>query len=481
MNSIIQMLFYSLVLLLLGAGCFFTLRFGCLQLRALPHSLSMLKRQANREGVTPFQAFSIGLAARVGTGTIVGIAIALTVGGPGAIFWMWVTGFIGMSSAFVEATLAQIFKVPYGKNSFRGGPAYYIRAGLNSRFLSIAFALSLILTYGFAFNAVQAHSVSDAFSHMFGWDRAAIGIALVLLTAPVLFGGLRRVGYVSSVIVPIMALGYLALACYVVWQNLSVVPDIFKLIITNAFGFKQAAGGVAGYALSQVVMTGVRRGLFANEAGMGSAPNAAAAATTRHPATQGLLQMLGVAIDTFVICTATALMILVSGEYTIGTSIEGAALTQRALASAVGHWGNLFMTLAIFLFGWSTIIGNYAYAESNFEFLSRKPFTLQLFRVTVLGIVMIGSVESLEHVWAMADVSMAIMAIINLGAIIALSKYALVVWQDYQRQRRAGVKEPVFAAHTIPELANKLAHPVWKESETDSLTTYSSAGLPKTA
>ncbi len=453
---------YVLVFLLVGVGIFFTFYFRFVQVRALAHSVRMLwQKSDSKAGVTPFQAFAIGLASRVGTGNIVGVAVALTVGGPGAILWMWITALLGMSSAFVEATLAQIFKVPHGDNSFRGGPAYYIRTGLGSRFFSTLFALVFAVTFGFSFNAVQAHSIADAFQQAFSISPQTTSLILVLLTAPILFGGIHRVSRVSQVIVPVMAFGYLALSGYVVAQNISALPAIFTLIFKTAFGVQQAAGGIAGYAISQVMLVGIKRGLFANEAGMGSAPNSAAMATTSHPITQGLLQMLGVFVDTMIICSATAFMILASGQYEMGMQMEGAALTQRALASAVGGWGNAFMAAAIFLFAWSSIVGNYAYAEGNVEFISRKKLVLPFFRIAVLVAVVVGSLSSLPTVWKIADTSMAVMTIINLVAIVRLRKYVLAAWQDYKAQRANGLNEPIFDLRVVPSVVCKLAEAVW--------------------
>jgi AGCS family alanine or glycine:cation symporter len=466
MNPINHWLFYLLVVLLLGVGLYFTLRFGFLQLRALPHSVRMLWQKADHEGITSFQAFAIGLASRVGTGHIAGVAVALTAGGPGAVFWMWVTAFLGMASAFVESTLAQLFKTPHGDGTFRGGPAYYIRFGLNSRWLSRLFALVLILTAGFAFNAVQANSIAEAFEHAFGWQRALTGALLALLITPIIFGGVRRVARLVETVVPVMTLGYVVLAGYVVLQNLPALPGVFSLIVKSAFGLQQAVGGFAGYTLSQAMMVGIKRGLFSNEAGMGTAPNAAATAVTRHPVTQGLLQMLGVMVDTFVICTATALMILASGQYEAGIAVEGAALTQRALASAVGDWGGVFMAGAIFCFAWSTIIGHYVYLEGNLAFLSRNRILLLLFRLAAPAVVIAGSLGSVSQVWRMADVSMALMATINLMAIVPLSKYALAAWRDYQAQRKNGIKEPAFSLDAIPELAKRLPQGVWPGTAT---------------
>ncbi|MBR7995368.1 alanine:cation symporter family protein [Burkholderia cenocepacia] len=454
---------YVLIALLLGAGAWFTLRFRMIQLKALFLSMKLVGSKGEPGSISSFQAFATGLASRVGTGNIAGVAVALTVGGPGAIFWMWMTALVGMSSAFVEATLAQIFKVSHPDGSYRGGPAYYIQTGLRSRGFGVLFSLSLILAFGFVFNAVQANAIADAFHTSFGWRRETVGLGLVLLSAPIIFGGIRRIATVAQVIVPLMAIGYLGLAVYAVATHITLVPGVIALIVKSAFGLEQAAGGLTGYAVSQAIAIGVKRGLFSNEAGMGSAPNVAATASTRHPVTQGLIQMLGVFVDTIVICSATAFVILLSGQYELGTGMEGAALTQRAISSHVGDWGGIYMAVAIFFLAFSSVIGNYAYAEGNVEFITKRRGVLPLFRIAVLGMVMFGSVGQLPLVWAMADTSMGLMAIINLIAILALGKYAHAAWADYRRQRAAGVADPVFTRNTIPELARVLPADVWGE------------------
>lgn len=454
---------YVLIALLLGAGAWFTLRFRMIQLRALFLSMRLVGSKGEPGSISSFQAFATGLASRVGTGNIAGVAVAMTVGGPGAIFWMWMTALVGMSSAFVEATLAQIFKVSHHDGTYRGGPAYYIQIGLRSRGFGVLFSLSLILAFGFVFNAVQANAIAEAFNTSFGVSRAAVGLALVALTAPIIFGGIRRIAHVAQVIVPVMAIGYLALAVYAVATHVALVPEMIVLIVKSAFGLDQAAGGLTGYAVSQAVSIGVKRGLFSNEAGMGSAPNAAATASTRHPVTQGLIQMLGVFVDTIVICSATAFVILLSGQYEPGTSMEGAALTQRAISSHVGDWGGIYMAVAIFFLAFSSVIGNYAYAEGNVGFVTSRRGALFVFRLAVLGMVMFGSVGQLPLVWAMADTSMGLMALINLIAILMLGKYAHAAWRDYQRQRAAGVADPVFTRKTIPALAKVLPDDVWGE------------------
>ena len=452
---------YVLIYLLLSVGAFFTIRFGFIQSRIFRSNLFKREPGQSVEGITGFQAFATGIASRVGTGNIVGVAVALTVGGPGAIFWMWVVALLGMSSAFVEATLAQIFKVRNEDGSFRGGPSYYIQIGLRSRAFGMVFALSLILAFGFVFNAVQAQSIAETMDISFHIPRHWVGIALVLLTAPVIFGGIRRVAKFAAVIVPIMAVGYLGVAAFVLVTHLTELPAVFSLIIKSAFGLEQAVGGTVGYAITVAMMTGIKRGLFSNEAGMGSAPNAAAAAVTSHPVSQGLLQMMGVVVDTMIICTATALIILLSGEYVPGGATQGASLTHAAITAHLGSWGGLFLTVAIFFFAYSSVLGNYAYAEGNVQFISKHPLLLFLFRLCVLGMVMFGATGSLPLVWDMADTSMGLMALINLVAIVLLSKYAYAAWRDYLEQKKRGIDVPKFTRHSIPALRDVLPKDVW--------------------
>lgn len=452
---------YILVYLLFCIGIFFTLRTGFLQFRGLKRACMVTFAKAGPGEITSFQAFATGLASRVGTGNIAGVATAISVGGPGAVFWMWVTALLGMSSAFIEATLAQIFKVRNEDGTFRGGPAYYIQQGLGSRIWGTIFALSLLLAFGLVFNAVQSNSISDALYNGFGLDRTISGILVVLASGAVIFGGARRIGRVAEILVPVMAALYLLVALYAIIANLDKIPQVLMLIFSAAFSPKAVLGGAAGASLRSAMEMGIKRGLFSNEAGMGSAPNAAASASTPHPVNQGLLQMLGVGIDTIVICSATAFTILLSDVYIPGGGARGAALTQAAVNFHVGNWGSGFMAVAVFLFAFTSIIGNYAYAESNIHFI-RHDYRLQfVFRLMVLGMVMFGAVGSLPLVWDMADVSMGFMALINLVAILLLSRYAFVAWKDYTLQLDLGY-EPVFKSTSIEGLSHKLADDCWK-------------------
>jgi AGCS family alanine or glycine:cation symporter len=462
-----------------AVGVFYTFVTGAVQLRLFLHSILVMKgsrkETQDEHGITPFQAFVTGLASRVGVGNVAGVAIAIAIGGPGAVFWMWFTAFLGMSSAFVESSLAQLFKVRDHQNKqFRGGPAYYITQGLKQKWLGIVFALSLILAYGFVFNAVQANAIIGATSHAWGWDKANfvlglgslnfevswVGIALVVMTALIIFGGIKRIARVAEGIVPFMALLYIMVALYIAITNLPMLPEIFKLIFTEAFQFNAAAGGFFGAMISMAMMMGIKRGLFSNEAGMGSAPNAAAASDVKHPVNQGLVQMLGVFVDTFVVCSCTAIIIMVSGLYH-EAGFEGVTLTQKALESQIGGWGGGFLAIILFLFAFTSIIGNYAYAESNVQFINDNPKVMFIFRLLVLAMVYFGAITSVPLIWSMADLSMGLMATINLVAILLLTPMARILLKDYTSQLKKGIKEPEFKIDQYPELKKKVDSDIW--------------------
>ncbi|MFS0782117.1 alanine/glycine:cation symporter family protein [Bacillus sp. 1P06AnD] len=432
---------YILIAVLLALGLFFTIKTKFVQFGYLGEMFKLMTDKATvttegRRGISSFQAFCISTASRVGTGNLAGVATAITFGGPGAIFWMWIIAFLGGASSFIESTLAQVYKVK-DRDGYRGGPAYYMEKGLKNRKLGIVFAVIITFCFGLVFNSVQSNTISMAINDSFGVNTKTIGIVLALLTALVVFGGIKRIAHVVQVIVPVMALLYLVLALFVVVMNVTEIPTVFKLIIENAFGVEQAVGGGFGAA----ILYGVKRGLFSNEAGMGSAPNAAASASVTHPVKQGLIQTLGVFTDTILICSATAFIILLSGTYTSGA--EGINLTQMALTEHIGPWASIFIAVAIFLFGFSSIIGNYYYGETNIEFIRDNKIALNIYRVLVLCMVLWGSVAQLAVVWTLADVFMGIMALINLVAIALLYKVALRALQDYREQRKQG-KDPVF-------------------------------------
>ncbi|MEB5519040.1 alanine/glycine:cation symporter family protein [Vibrio cholerae] len=458
-----------LVYLLVGVGIYFTLRLGFIQFRHFTHTFTVLRnsRKADKAGISSFQALCTSLAARVGTGNMAGVAVALTAGGPGAIFWMWLIAMLGMATSFAESTLAQLYKTRDKDGNYRGGPAYYMEKGLGMRWMGVLFSIFLIIAFGLVFNAVQANSITNAMKTAFGFEPMLIGIGIVLLTAFVIFGGIRKIARTAELIVPFMAFAYLAIALFVVVMNYEKVPDAISLIFKSAFGLQEAAAGGLGYAIAQAMINGVKRGLFSNEAGMGSAPNAAASATPYppHPASQGYVQMLGVFIDTIVICTAAVAIILMSGEYVPHGELTGIELTQRALSSQVGDWGGIFIAFAIFFFAFTSIIANYSYAETNLIFLEHNNKKgLVLFRLVFLGMVMFGSLATLPTVWAMADVSMGLMAIVNLVAILLLSGIVIKLAKDYNRQLDAG-KVPTFDANDYPELKSQLEDGIWDNNK----------------
>ena len=453
----------GLVYVLLGAGLFFTLATGFVQFRLLGRSIKEMlggrKQGDDPHGITPFQAFVTGLASRVGVGNIAGVAIAISVGGPGAVFWMWITALIGMSSAFVESSLAQLFKIrDYDNHHFRGGPAYYITQGLGQKWLGIVFALSLIFCFGFVYEAVQTNTITVTAKAAWGWNEHAVGVALVIMTAPIIFGGIRRVSRFAEMLVPLMATLYLLMALYIIITNISLIPHVFGQIFSSAFKFEAAGGGLLGGLISQTMMIGIKRGLYSNEAGQGSAPNAAAAAEVKHPVSQGMIQMLGVFVDTIIVCSCTAFIVLVY-QQPYG-DLSGAELTQAAIVSQVGAWGADFLAIILFMFAFSTVIGNYAYAESNVQFIKSHWLLTALFRMMVLGWVYFGAVANVPLVWDMADMAMGTMAWINLVAILLLSPLAFLLLRDYTSKLKMG-KDPVFKLSEHPGLKRKIKSDIW--------------------
>ena len=441
-----------LIVMLITLGLYFTFRTKFVQFRFFKEMFRLLGDGATGEkkegSVSSFQAFCISTASRVGTGNIAGIAMAVVAGGPGSVFWMWLIALIGSASSFVESTLAQIFKVR-DKDTFRGGPAYYIEQGLNNKGMGILFSILITICFGFIFNAVQSNTITAAFNNAFGVDRVVVGVVLAVLTGIIIFGGVQRVAKVSEIIVPIFAVMYILVALFVVVINIAEIPGIIKTIFESAFGFREmAVGGFAG-----MMMVGIKRGLFSNEAGMGSAPNAAATADVSHPVKQGLIQTLGVFTDTIVICSCTAFMILLYSDYATA-GVDGIELTQAALSAQIGPIGNIFIAVCILLFAFSSIVGNYYYGQSNIEFMSDNKIILNVFRAMVVGMVLFGSVAKVQVVWDLADVFMGLMAVINLIAISLLGKYAFMALKDYSDQKKAGIKDPVFKASSIKGLEN---------------------------
>ena len=457
-----------LIYLLIGIGLYFTYRLNFIQFRYFKHMFAVMRnsRKSDASGISSFQALCTTLAARVGSGNMAGVAVALTLGGPGAIFWMWLIAMLGMATAFAESALAQLYKIRDDEGNYRGGPAYYMERGLGMRWMGVMFSICLIIAFGLVFNAVQANSISQATYVAFGWQPHYIGFGLVVLTGLIIFGGLRTIARTAEILVPAMALCYLALALFIMFSNIEQLPHILMLIFRSAFGFEEAASGALGYTIAQGMINGLKRGLFSNEAGMGSAPNAAASATPYppHPASQGYVQMLGVFIDTIVICSATVAIILMSGEYEPHSSITGIELTQKAISSQVGDWGGIFIAIAIFFFSFTSLIANYSYAETNLIFLKHNDkLSVNIFRIIVLCMVMFGAMADLPTVWAMADISMAMMAMINLAAIVLLSGTVVKLAQDYNKQLGLG-KIPIFDCHKYPELHAQLDAGVWDQT-----------------
>ena len=447
---------YVLVAMLICCAIWFTIRCRFVQvtmLRDLPIMFRNCTHEEREEGVeriSSFQAFAISIASRVGTGNLAGVAVAITLGGPGAVFWMWLIAFLGASSAFVESTLAQLYKIK-GKSSFIGGPAYYMSIGLKKPWMGVIFSLLLIFTFGFAFNSVQSNTICQAFEEAFSIPPSYMGTVLTVLTLAIIFGGIQSIARVSSIIVPFMALGYILLALVVIAMNITEIPNVFSLIISHAFGWEQGLAGGLGAAIQQ----GIRRGLYSNEAGMGSAPNVAATADVSHPVKQGKVQAISVFSDTLIICSCTAFIILVAGIPT-GSDANGIKLTQAALCQQIGPWGNIAVAVAIFFFAYSSVLGNYYYGEANVQYLTRKPWVLTVYRIIVAAMVLFGSVASLSTVWNLADLFMGLMTICNLIAIVMLGKYAFRLLEDYRSQKKQGIVDPVFTKDKMPDIADDL-------------------------
>ncbi len=441
---------YVLIFLLVGTGVYFTIRTRGVQFRLLMDGFKSLldnsrHTKKSRGGsyktqrkVSSFQALMISTASRVGTGNIAGIATAIAAGGPGAVFWMWVTALIGSASAFVESTLAQIYKNNV-KGQFRGGPSYYMEKALGKRWMGVVFSVLLIVCFAYGFNGLQAYNITSTLEYYVTDYRSTsipmiMGIVLAAVTAFVIWGGVHRIGFISSVVVPVMALAYIVIGLAAMVINVAKLDDILLMIITDAFDVKSISGGVAGSA----VVIGVKRGLFSNEAGMGSAPNAAAAAEVDHPVKQGLVQVISVFIDTIIICSSTAMLLLTSGIKGENAVLDGIPYVQAAISANVGEWGIHFITVAIFAFAFSSIIGNYFYAESNILFIKDNKIFLTVFRVTCVVAVFLGAQADFSLVWNLADVTMGGMAIVNIIAILLLGKVAIRTLKDYENKKKNG-------------------------------------------
>jgi len=456
-----------MIYLLFAAGIWFTFRCGFIQFRSLPQLRNNLKNSLTPQpgGLTSFQALCTSLAARVGSGNVAGVALAISAGGPGAIFWMWMTAIIGMATSFAECSLAQLYKEADKQGQFRGGPAWYMARGLGMRWMGVLFSLFLLIAYGLIFNTVQAHSVAHALRFAFDLPEIITGGVMALFTLGVILTGIKGVARLMQWMVPVMALLWVIASMVVCAWHADQLPAVFTLIVKSAFGWREAAAGALGYTLSQALTAGFQRGMFSNEAGMGSTPNAAAAAASwpPHPASQGIVQMIGVFVDTIIICTASAMIVLLAGPVDLPANTDGVQLVQQALINLTGGWGADFVAFIIVLFAFSSIVVNYIYAENNLIFLhpdARK--SRWLLRGGVVLMVLLGSLLSLPVVWQLADIVMALMAITNLTAILLLSPVINVIARDYLRQRKLGV-QPVFDASRYPEIAAQLAPGAWDD------------------
>ncbi|SER40130.1 alanine/glycine:cation symporter family protein [Corynebacterium cystitidis] len=443
---------------LIAAGIYFGIRTIVVQVRMLPDMFkAIIEKPGGAEksagGISAFKAFTISAASRVGTGNVAGVAVAISLGGPGAVFWMWLIAIVGGATSFVESTLAQLWKTKDEEGNYHGGPAYYMTRGLGWTPLAMVFAVFLAVTYGFVYNAIQTNSIVESVGTSFEADsltfKLIVGGLVALLTASIIFGGVTRVASATQIIVPFMAGAYIIMGAIVLIVNISEIPGMFVDIVSHALGFKEIAGATLGAAF----MNGVRRGLFSNEAGMGSAPNAAATATVSHPVKQGLVQTLGVYFDTIVVCSITAFIILLGPQPMYGEEVQGASLTQVALADSVGDWAIHFVSFILFFLAFSSIIGNYYLAQANIEYLTNSKLVMNIFRVAVIGFVFFGAVGSIPLVWALGDTFAACLVFINLLAIVPLGGVAIKLLKNYSEQRAAGI-DPVFHKNMIPELRN---------------------------
>lgn len=459
---------YVVIIILAGSAIFFTVRLHFVQFRLIhemlrlvvhpdkvrpedigPDELSETLPDVGKEKyISSLQAFFVSLASRIGTGNLAGVATAISVGGPGSVFWMWILALLGSAIAFVESTLAQLYKRK-GDGSFYGGPAYYMKYGLKKPWMGAIFAVLMVLSFAYTQSSVQSNTICAAWEKAFDVEPAVMGLMLTLMTLFIIFGGIHRVARFSSAVVPTMAVIYFVLAFGIVLVNIAEVPNVLKIIFESAFGVGQFAGGLLG----ATVMQGVKRGLFSNEAGEGSTPNAAAAATVTHPVKQGLIQALGVFTDTLVVCSCTAFIIIVSGVDVHASS--GVQLTQDALTSEIGWIGTPFIAIMILLFAFSSIVGNYFYGEMNVRYMTSSPVVLLIFRLGAAAMVMVGSVVTLDFAWAMSDLFMALIVVCNIIAIVMLSRHAVFLLQDYRRQKAEG-KNPVFHKEQMPEIESDL-------------------------
>ena len=439
-----------LIVALVGLGLYFSIASRFVQFRYFGNMFSIFAEAFQRKPgqLSSFQALMLSVAGRVGAGNIAGVAVAIMLGGPGAVFWMWLVALLGMATSYFECSLAQLFKRREPDGGYRGGPAFYIQHGLGLRWLAIVFSILLLVTFGFGFNAVQSYTVATSLHDTFGLPTHFSGIALVVVIGLIIFGGIKRIASMADVLVPIMAFSYIGMALVVLGMNIGEVPATLALIVKSAFGLEPAFAGGIGAA----ILMGVKRGLFSNEAGLGSAPNVAAVAEVKHPAAQGIVQSLSVFIDTILVCTSTALIILLSGVYQPGMEQAGVVLTQTALAAEVGEWGRVFVSMALLLFVFTTLVYNYYLGENALGFFSQKRWLVQVYRVLVMALVLWGSMQDLSTVFGFADVTMGLLALVNLAALFMLFKVGLRLMRDYDSQIQAGVQSPVLDARQFADL-----------------------------
>lgn len=460
-----------LIVMLIGLGLYFTVASRFVQFRYFSSMFRIFSEAFKRQPgqLSSFQALMLSVAGRVGAGNIAGVSVAIMLGGPGAIFWMWVVALVGMATSYFECSLAQLYKRREPDGTYRGGPAFYIQHGLGQRWLGVVVSILLLVTFGFGFNAVQSFTVASSLHDTFGLPTIVSGLILTGVIGVIIFGGIKRIASMADVLVPIMAFSYIGMALVVIGMNFGEVPATFAMIFKAAFGLEPAFAGGIGAA----IMMGVKRGLFSNEAGLGSAPNVAAVAEVKHPAAQGIVQSLSVFIDTLLVCTSTALIILLSGVYQPGSEMAGVVLTQTALAAEVGEWGRVFVSIALLLFVFTTLIYNYYLGENALGFFSQKRGPVVIYRVLVVALVLWGSVQDLGTVFAFADVTMGLLAICNLIALALLFKVGLRLMRDYDAQIKAGVESPVFDPQKFADL--DLDPKVW-QAPADAPVTHAELG-----
>lgn len=448
-----------LIIMLLACGIWFTVKLGGVQLRHFGHMFSLLKgsNTSSKDGISSFQALCTSLSARVGTGNLAGVAVAISLGGAGAIFWMWMIALLGMATGFAESVLGQLYKVRDENGEFRGGPAYYIKQGLNKTWLAVAFSLCLFFGYGFVFSAVQANTITDALNNAYAFPAEYVGLAIIALAALIVVGGLKSIARFAEFVVPFMGIGYVLVALAITFINISELPAMLLDIIKSAFGLQEAGAGALGAAIKN----GIQRGLYSNEAGSGSVPHAAASAVPNpnHPVSQGYIQMLGVFLDTLVLCTSTAFIILLAGGSS-SDQMEGIRLTQDAMSSHLGEGGTDFVAAAISLFAFTSVVANYAYGESNLHMfkLDNKIGRL-VYTIGYLGMIYWGAQAALPQVWAMADMALGLMTVINIIAIVWMTPTIVSISKDYFKKKDTGANMEYKAGDC--EIQGKSEDGVW--------------------